>query len=152
MSYVLDLKNKIKRKNGKNENQRNVLFPLDNRHFITDYLKNARRQSSLPFVFLNIKGPIHPITSSAFYGILNKHINKANIENIDKRHHGPHSLRHTLASQMLKNGEELTTISATLGHSSTQVTTVYLSVDHSRLKECCIPMPKLHSPHYSLED
>ena len=51
-----------------------------------------------------------------------------------------------------KNGEELTTISATLGHSSTQVTTVYLSVDHSRLKECCIPMPKLHSPHYSLED
>ena len=35
MSYVLDLKNKIKRKNGKNENQRNVLFPLDNRHFIT---------------------------------------------------------------------------------------------------------------------
>ena len=74
------------------------------------------------------------------------------IENIDKRHHGPHSLRHTLASQMLKNGEELTTISATLGHSSTQVTTVYLSVDHSRLKECCIPKPKLHSPHYSLED
>jgi len=37
LSYVLDLKNKIKRKNGKtkNENQRNVLFPLDNRHFIT---------------------------------------------------------------------------------------------------------------------
>ena len=119
---------------------------------ILDYLKNARRKSSLPFIFLNINGPIHPITSSAFYDILNKYIRNSNIENLDKRHHGPHSLRHTLASQMLKNGEELTTISATLGHSSTQVTTVYLSVDHSRLKECCIPMPKLHSPHYSLED
>ena len=99
---------------------------------ILDYLKNARRKSSLPFIFLNINGPIHPTTSSAFYGILNKYINKSSIEKLDKRHHGPHSLRHTLASQMLKNGEELTTISATLGHSSTQVTTVYLSIDNMK--------------------
>ncbi len=149
----IDWENKIIRIS-QNKTKRDMELPLlpEVGNAILDYLKNARRQSSLPFVFLNIKGPIHPITSSAFYGILNKHINKANIENIDKRHHGPHSLRHTLASQMLKNGEELTTISATLGHSSTQVTTVYLSIDHSRLKECCIPMPKLHSPHYSLED
>lgn len=149
----IDWENRII-KISQNKTKRDMELPLlpEVGNAILDYLKNARRQSSLPFVFLNIKGPIHPITSSAFYGILNKHINKASIENIDKRHHGPHSLRHTLASQMLKNGEELTTISATLGHSSTQVTTVYLSVDYSRLKECCIPMPKLHSPHYSLED
>ena len=137
-----------------NKTKRIIELPLlpEVGNAILDYLKNARRKSSLPFVFLNIKGPIHPITSQAFYGILNKYISKSSIENIDKRHHGPHSLRHTLASQMLKNGEELTTISATLGHSSTQVTTVYLSIDYLRLKECCIPMPKLYSPHYSLED
>lgn len=149
----IDWENKIIRIN-QNKTKRDVELPLlpEVGNAILDYLKNARRQSNLPFIFLNIKGPIHPITSSAFYGILNKYINKSGIEKLDKRHHGPHSLRHTLASQMLKNGEELTTISATLGHSSTQVTTVYLSIDHSRLKECCIPMPKLHSPHYSLED
>lgn len=149
----VDWENKIIRIN-QNKTKRDVELPLlpEVGNAILDYLKNARRQSNLPFIFLNIKGPIHPITSSAFYGILNKYINKSGIEKLDKRHHGPHSLRHTLASQMLKNGEELTTISATLGHSSTQVTTVYLSIDHSRLKECCIPMPKLHSPHYSLED
>lgn len=149
----IDWENKIIRIN-QNKTKRDVELPFlpEVGNAILDYLKNARRQSNLPFIFLNIKGPIHPITSSAFYGILNKYINKSGIEKLDKRHHGPHSLRHTLASQMLKNGEELTTISATLGHSSTQVTTVYLSIDHSRLKECCIPMPKLHSPHYSLED
>lgn len=149
----IDWENKIIRIN-QNKTKRDVELPLlpEVGNAILDYLKNARKQSNLPFIFLNIKGPIHPITSSAFYGILNKYINKSGIEKLDKRHHGPHSLRHTLASQMLKNGEELTTISATLGHSSTQVTTVYLSIDHSRLKECCIPMPKLHSPHYSLED
>ena len=71
---------------------------------------------------------------------------------MDKRHHGPHSLRHTLASQMLKNGNELSTISAVLGHSSTQVTTVYLSIDYSNLKACCISMPELHSVHYAMQD
>lgn len=119
---------------------------------ILDYLKNARRKSNLPFVFLSIKGPITSITSTAFYNILNNYINVSSIENLGKRHHGPHSLRHTLASQMLKNRDELTTISAVLGHSSTQVTTVYLSIDYLNLKECCIPMPKLHSVHYTLED
>ncbi|MEE0335654.1 MAG: tyrosine-type recombinase/integrase [Catenibacterium mitsuokai] len=149
----IDWENRIIRIS-QNKTKRIIELPLlpEVGNAILDYLKNARRQSNLPFIFLNINGPIHPITSSAFYGILNKYINKSRIEKLNKRHHGPHSLRHTLASQMLKNGEELTTISATLGHSSTQVTTVYLSIDYLRLKECCIPMPKLHSPHYSLED
>lgn len=149
----IDWENKIIRIDQK-KTKRTVELPLlpEVGNAILDYLRNARRKSSLPFVFLNIKGPITPITSTAFYHILNNYINVSSIENLDKRHHGPHSLRHTLASQMLKNGDELTTISATLGHSSTQVTTVYLSIDCLNLKECCIPMPKLHSFHYTLED
>lgn len=100
----IDWENKIIRIN-QNKTKRDVELPLlpEVGNAILDYLKNARRQSNLPFIFLNIKGPIHPITSSAFYGILNKYINKSGIEKLDKRHHGPHSLRHTLASQMLKN-------------------------------------------------
>lgn len=149
----IDWENKIIRIVQK-KTKRTVELPLlpEVGNAILDYLKNARRKSNLPFVFLNIKGPITSITSAAFYKILNNYINVSSIENLDKRHHGPHSLRHTLASQMLKNGDELTTISATFGHSSTQVTTVYLSIDYLNLKECCIPMPKLHSFHYTLED
>lgn len=149
----IDWENKVIRIDQK-KTKRTVELPLlpEVGNAILDYLKNARRKSNLPFVFLNIKGPITPITSGAFYNILNKYINISSIENLDKRHHGPHSLRHTLASQMLRNGDALTTISATLGHSSTQVTTVYLSIDYLNLKECCIPMPKLHSFHYNLED
>lgn len=149
----IDWENKIIRIN-QNKTKRTVELPLlpEVGNSILDYLKNARRKSNLSFVFLNIKGPVTPITSSAFYNILNYYINISSIENLDKRHHGPHSLRHTLASQMLKNGNELSTISAALGHSSTQVTTVYLSVDYENLKACCIPMPKLHSVYYTLED
>lgn len=149
----IDWENKIIRINQK-KTKRTVELPLlpEVGNAILDYLKNARRKSNSPFVFLNIKGPVKPITSSAFYNILNNYINISSIENLDKRHHGPHSLRHTLASQMLKNGNELSTISAVLGHSSTQVTTVYLSIDYSNLKACCISMPELHSVHYAMQD
>lgn len=119
---------------------------------ILDYLKNTRRESSLPFVFLNIKGPVTPITKSAFYNILNKYCKLANLDNMEKRHHGPHSLRHSLANKMLENGEALTTISAVLGHSTTQVTTVYLSINQENLKKCSLPIPQVHSHLYVKED
>ena len=115
---------------------------------ILDYLKHGRRESNLPYVFLNIKGPVTSITNGAFYNTLKYYINLAGIENLSKRKHGPHALRHSLASEMMNNGEELTTISAVLGHRSTQITTVYLSIDYENLKKCAVPMPKITSPIY----
>lgn len=115
---------------------------------ILDYLKYSRRNSELPFVFLSANGPISPITSSAFYSILNKYIRSANIKSLDTRHHGPHSLRHSLASELLKAGEGLPTISGILGHSSTEVTNVYLSIDITSLKKCAISFPELKSSMY----
>lgn len=115
---------------------------------ILDYLKYSRRDSELPFVFLPAKGPIQPMKSSAFYTILNKYITSANIKNLDARHHGPHSLRHSLASELLKAGKGLPTISGILGHSSTEVTKVYLSIDENSLKKCAISFPKLKAKIY----
>src|SRR5699024_302896 len=94
------------------------------------------------------KGPVTSITNGAFYNTLKYYINLAGIENLSKRKHGPHALRHSLASEMMNNGEELTTISAVLGHRSTQITTVYLSIDYENLKKCAVPMPKITSPIY----
>ena len=118
---------------------------------IIDYLKNSRRESDLPFVFQPAKGPLHTLSTSAFYDILNKYIKKANIENTDSRHHGPHSLRHSLANELLKNGDTLPDISSILGHSSTEVTKVYLSIDYNSLKKCALPMPTLNSRLYNKE-
>lgn len=118
---------------------------------IIDYLKNSRRESDLPFVFQPAKGPLKILSTTAFYNILNKYIKKANIENIDSRHHGPHSLRHSLANELLKNGDTLPDISGILGHSSTEVTKVYLSIDYNSLKKCALPMPALNSRLYNKE-
>ncbi|MBS5114071.1 MAG: tyrosine-type recombinase/integrase [Coprobacillus cateniformis] len=134
-----------------NKTKRKVELPLlpEVGNAILDYLKNGRRNCNLPFVFITADGPLKPIHSSAFYTILNKYINKSIITNLEKRHHGPHSLRHSLASCLLKNEVDISTISAALGHSDTQVTTVYLSIDFESLKKCSIPMPKIKSSIYT---
>ena len=53
---------------------------------------------------------------------------------IKNRKCGPHALRHSLATRMLKQGQPLPVISETLGHSDTQITTIYTSVDYDSLK------------------
>lgn len=116
---------------------------------IIDYLKNARRECNLSNIFVNIKGPVMPITSSAVYGIISRYLHAAGIEDLDKRKHGPHALRHSLATKLLSNGNDLATISSILGHSSSQVTTVYLSIDYENLKKCSIPIPPIASMLYT---
>jgi len=72
----------------------------------------------------------------------------ANIPNWKNKKHGPHSLRHSLATNMLKQNISLPIISTVLGHQKTETTKVYLSVDIEKLRQCALPVPKLNSLHY----
>ncbi|MGC9156173.1 MAG: tyrosine-type recombinase/integrase [Ferrimicrobium sp.] len=55
---------------------------------------------------------------------------------------GTRLLRHNAASQMLRAGTPLPTISAVLGHASEESTRQYMSVDENRLACCVLPMPE----------
>lgn len=114
---------------------------------IIDYLRYGRRECESSFVFVSHDGAIRPTTPSALYNAINYYIKLAGI-NVENRRHGPHAFRHSLATHLMKNGESLTTISGILGHSDTQVTTVYLSIDEQSLKKCSLAMPILNSPVY----
>lgn len=130
--------------------KRKAEFPLlpEVGNAILEYLKNGRKESELPYIFLSANAPLRQISSSATYSILKKYLLLANIENLDKRRHGMHSFRHSFATRMFNNNIDLPTISETLGHSDAQVTTVYLSIDYNSLKRCVIPMPKIKSDLY----
>lgn len=47
----------------------------------------------------------------------------------------PHSLRHAAATRLMRNGADLKTISAFLGHSDLRTTNVYLHTDEERLRD-----------------
>lgn len=57
---------------------------------------------------------------------------------------GIHSLRHTLASNLLKEEIPLNIISSILGHVNSDTTTIYLKVDENHLRKCCLSIKELN--------
>ncbi len=84
---------------------------------------------------------IHSIVTAAF--------RRSQIQGWQQKKHGPHSLRFSLASNMLKQEIGFQVISTALGHSSTESTKTYVKIDIDRLRECSLPVPSLNSYWYT---
>lgn len=107
---------------------------------IINYLKYGRPVSDLEQVFLTATAPYDSVNRLVINGAISRTI-KASGVNINGRKFGPHAMRHTLASQLLRNGTSLPVISETLGHSDTQVTMNYLRIDVNSLMQCALDVP-----------
>ena len=106
---------------------------------IIDYIKNARPVSQYNNVFLRHLSPFEPFrTVSAFYTMLTKYVVKAGVEPGGKSKAGIHSLRHTLASELLQNNVEINTIADILGHADPETTKNYLKVNIAALSRCTL--------------
>ena len=55
---------------------------------------------------------------------------------------GAHVLRHTLATQMLRNGSSLAQIGHLLGHRRPDTTRIYAKVDLTALHSVALPWPE----------
>ncbi len=114
------------------------------KYSLLDYLKNARPKINTPYIFLPTKPP-YTYTDmknySSLYKSAEQYINKAGID-VKNRKRGLHSLRHSLASNMLKNNIEISTISGVLGHSNINVTNIYLNISENQLRKLALEVPK----------
>lgn len=72
------------------------------------------------------------LTPRSIQRVLKKHAIKAGI--IGKKV-SPHTLRHSMATDLLQNGADIRSVQAILGHSSITTTQIYTHVTDSRLKE-----------------
>jgi len=105
---------------------------------LMDYLQNARPQSGSNNVFIRHRAPYEAFgPSNSFYRIIQYYLKRSGIDLADK-HIGIHSLRHSLASNMLMEGTALPVISEVLGHSSTDSTRQYLKIDIEQLRKCAL--------------
>lgn len=120
-------------------------LPLTDRVIKTtnDYLDNGRHPSKQPFIFLSTRHD-KPIAESDFYTRFKTYAELANIEIKENLHHGSHSIRHTFATKLLKNGTPIPMIAAILGHQSISPTSLYINIDTEQLRECCLSLEVLN--------
>ncbi len=117
---------------------------------IIDYIKYGRQDCNSAYVILSSERSKWntPLTAPTIHSIISQYLRKANVPNWENKKHGPHSLRHSMATNMLKNDIALPIIKSVLGHQTTESTKIYLKIDLESLRTCPLPMPAMHSQHY----
>ena len=108
---------------------------------LIDYLRNSRPMSDKPYVFLALRAPYNPLSrENHLHQVLNKYIRRSGISITADKSHGMHSMRHTLASKLLKQGTPLPVVSGILGHRDSNTTAEYLRVDIEQLCSCTLDL------------
>lgn len=110
---------------------------------IIDYVRDGRPASDCPEVFLRHTAPIGPFSDQDhLHQILVKHARVAHVSLSEKRRHGMHSLRHTLATRLMEDGTPVERITDILGHQSVESTGVYLKSSLGLLARCALDPDK----------
>lgn len=124
---------------------KHTVLPLtaDVGNAIIKYLKNSRPSVNDKHIFLQIQPPFRMLKPASLHTIVTKAFRNAGIIINPGRHHGPHALRASLATAMLKENVPLSVISEALSHSSTDTTRSYLKVDISNLRLLSLDVPGL---------
>lgn len=129
------------------EHQQKTRLPLtlplldEVRDAIDDYVRYARQPSEDKHVFLNIANN-DPITPANIGKIVELAITSSGINTENKRR-GSHSLRSSLATALLEEGNSYATVQQVLGHDSIQSTKAYVevSVEQLRIYAMSVPTP-----------
>jgi len=114
---------------------------------IVNYLRYARPISGLSNIFLTACAPYRPMNRIGLNGVISRIMRESGI-NLTGRKFGPHSMRHSLASNLLRNGVSLPIISSALGHESINTTMEYLRIDTTNLRKCALEVPMVASSFY----
>ncbi len=106
---------------------------------IIDYIRHGRPRSDCPQVFLRHTAPIGPFSDQDhLHQILTKHARAAHVPVGEKRRHGMHSLRHTLATRLMEDGTPVEQIADILGHQTVTATSAYLKSSLGLLAQCAL--------------
>lgn len=115
---------------------------------IIEYVKYVRPVSNSQLIFLSLISPYRPVSRKSITIVVGR-IVRASKVSINNRHHSAHAMRHTLASQLLRNGTALPVISETLGHANIQSTMEYLRIDFTELMNCTLDVPIVSNAFYT---
>lgn len=122
---------------GKGDRHERLPLPPDVGEALTDYLLCVRRPDrQCRRVFASVIAPIGPLTRFGVKDVVYHACERAKLPRI-----GPHRLRHTAASQMLRSGAPLMEVTQVLRHRSLRTTAVYAKIDVASLRTVVQPWP-----------
>jgi integrase/recombinase XerD len=125
--------------NGKSGHRPHLPLPADVGEAIAAYLQNGRPRTKNRSVFLRGRAPIRGFKeSAAVCRIVECALKRAGIDTARK---GSHQFRHSLATELLRQGASLVEIGELLGHRSPRTTTIYAKVDLVSLSKLALPWP-----------
>ena len=111
---------------------------------LIDYLRAGRPQTDRREVFLKLNPPFVPFSENNHFHQIVTHWRKlAGIEFRSKRRRGLHSLRHTLATELLRAETPFHIISEILGHATTASTLIYAKADVEALRSVALDTEEL---------
>jgi integrase len=111
---------------------------------LIDYLKSGRPQTAHRELFLRAQPPFTPFAEDGhFYYIVKYWRELAGIRFRSNQHCGLHSLRHTLATQLLREHTPMHVISEILGHATTASTMIYAKADVESLRAAALNTEEL---------
>lgn len=111
-------------------------------------MKYGRPVSDLPYIFIHVNQSYRKLAEPTLHSIVSFYLRRAGISNVNKKKHGPHALRHSLAAFLLQKKTPIPVISEVLGHTNTESTRSYLRIDLESLRQCSLEVPMLTSPYY----
>jgi integrase len=109
---------------------------------LSAYIAKVRPHSEIPNLFLSIDEPYKPITQGIIYYSINSHIKKAGIA-AGERKRGAHSLRMTLASELVSENVPYDVVRKILGHENPAAIKHYVKFDIAALRSCALRVPPI---------
>jgi site-specific recombinase XerD len=120
---------------GKGDKPRVVFVSQQARYWLGVYL--SKRTDVEPYMFIGMdrarsgRDEIVPLTARSIQRIVERYTKKAGIT----KRITPHTMRHTFATDLLRNGADIRSVQTMLGHSSITTTQIYTHITDERLRE-----------------
>lgn len=109
---------------------------------LADYIKNARPVCDYKEVLISSRAPVKPFDHRNFHEMLQKYFKLAGITFKEDQKHGLHSMRSSLASNMLRSEIPIPVISNVLGHKYADTTGMYIKIDLEGLRKVALEVPR----------
>ena len=121
---------------GKGQRLDTLPLPKEVGAALVHYLRHVRPACSTRKLFIRLKAPWHGLRLSAICCVVRRALRRAGL-NPDFK--GAHLLRHSLATNMLREGASLDEIGQLLRHAQPTTTQIYAKVDIKALRRIALP-------------